>query len=123
MSEVKYELPMFSSNLISEPDIFIKNMDVEIIIAGYDDEDTFSRICVKFSSVLGMKQTSARFTPNLYGAYDKIVQMSESEWLKEMQELNNDDYNYWNPNHYVMYLDGIGLYQFIAKSVEVREFE
>lgn len=123
MSEVKYELPMFSSNLISEPDIFIKNMDVEFIIAGYDDEDTFSRICVKFSSVLGMKQTSARFTPNLYGAYDKIVQMSESEWLKEMQELNNDDYNYWNPNHYVMYLDGIGLYQFIAKSVEVREFE
>lgn len=123
MSEVKYELPMFSSNLISEPDILIKNMDVEIIIEGYDDEDNFSRICVKFSSVLGMKQTSARFTPNLYGAYDKIVQMSESKWLKEMQELNNDDYNYWKPNHYVMYLDGIGLYQFIAKSVEVRERE
>ncbi len=123
MSEIKYELPMFSSNLISEPKITIKNMDVEIVIEGYDDEDVFSRISIKFLSVLGMKQTSARFTPNLYGAYDKIVQITESEWLKEMQKLNNEDYSYWKPNHYVMYLDGIGLYQFIAKSVEVMEHE
>lgn len=123
MNEVKYELPMFSSNLISEPNIIIKNMDVEIIIEGYDDEELFSRICIKFSSVLGMKHTSARFTPEMYGAYDKIVQLSESEWLKEMQKLNNDDYCYWKPNHYVMYLDGMGLYQFIAKSIEVTKNE
>ena len=45
------------------------------------------------------------------------------EGLKEMQELNNADYSYWNPNHYVMYLDGVGLYQFIARGVEVREYE
>lgn len=123
MGEVIYELPMFSSNLISEPKITIKNMDVEIVIEGYDDEDVFSRISIKFLSVLGMKQTSARFTPNLYDAYDKIVQITESEWLKEMQKLNDEDYSYWKPNHYVMYLDGIGLYQFIAKEVEVRDCE
>ena len=121
MSEIKYELPMFSSNLVSEPNITIKNMDVEIVIEGYDDEDNLSKIGIVFSCVLGMKHTSARFTPNLYGAYDKIVQITETEWLKEMQKLNNEDYSYWNPKHYVMYLDGIGLYQFIAKSVEVRE--
>lgn len=121
MSKIKYELPMFSSNLVSEPNITIKNMDVEIVVEGYDDEDIFRRICIKFSSVLGIKQTSARFTPNLYDAYDKIVQIKGSEWLKEMQELNNDDYSYWKPNHYAMYLDGMGLYQFIAKSVEVIE--
>ena len=38
-----------------------------------------------------------------------------------MQALNKADYNYWRPNHYVMYLDSMGLYQFIARSVEVRE--
>ncbi len=121
MSEIKYELPMFSSNLVSEPNITIKNMDVEIVIEGYDDEDNLSKIGIVFSCVLGMNHTSARFTPNLYGAYDKIVQITETEWLKEMQELNNEEYSYWNPKHYVMYLEGIGLYQFIAKSVEVRE--
>lgn len=31
-SEIKYELPMFSSSLESEPQIEFKNMDVKIII-------------------------------------------------------------------------------------------
>lgn len=123
MNEIKYEFPMFSSNLICEPDITIRHMDVIIKLEGYDDNGVLSKICVTFSSVLGMKQTSARFTPKLYGAYDKIVEVLDSEWLLEMCQINKDDYDYWNPKHYLMYLDGMGLYQFIAKSLKVEKYD
>ena len=33
-SEIKYELPMFSSNLENEPQIEFKNMNVKITIKG-----------------------------------------------------------------------------------------
>ena len=38
-SETKYELPMFSSNMEKEPQIEFKNMDVKIVIEGYDEND------------------------------------------------------------------------------------
>lgn len=123
MNEIKYELPMFSATLIREPDIIIKGMDVVIKLEGYDDNDIISKTCITFSSVLGLKHTSERFTPKLYEAYDKIVEISDSEWLSEMHKLNKEDYDYWNPRHYAIYLDSFGLYQFIAKSVMVEEYE
>lgn len=95
-SEIKYELPMFSSNLENEPQI-------------------------EFVSVIGFKQTSPRFTPQLYGAYDKVVEVIDSEWLEELKEINLEDFSFWKPKHYVLYLDGFGMYQFIAQSFEVRK--
>ena len=36
-NQIKYELPMFSSSLENEPQIEFKNMNVKIIIKGYDE--------------------------------------------------------------------------------------
>ena len=35
----KYILPMFSSNLVNDPIIEIKGMQVSITISGYDDDE------------------------------------------------------------------------------------
>lgn len=118
-NEIRYELPMFSSNLIKEPSIRFENMDVKIDIEGYDEEDNLNKITITIISVLCIKQTSARFTPRLYDSYDRIVELIDSEWLKELKEINEEDFNYWKPKHYILYLDGIGMYQFIGQTFEV----
>ena len=120
-SEIKYELPMFSSNLENEPQIEFKNMNVKIIIKGYDENDVICETEIKFISVIGFKQTSPRFTPKLYGAYDKVVEVIDSEWLEELKKVNEEDFSYWKPKHYILYLDGFGMYQFIAQSLEVEK--
>lgn len=120
-SEIKYELPMFSSNLENEPQIEFKNMNVKITIKGYDENDAICETEIKFISVIGFKQTSSRFTSKLYGAYDKVVEVIDSEWLEELKKINEEDFSFWKPKHYSLYLDGFGMYQFIAQSLEVEK--
>lgn len=86
-----------------------------------DDEDNLVKIAITFVSVLCIKQTSARFTPKLYDSYDRIVELTDSDWLMELKEINEEDFDYWKPKHYVLYLVGIGMYQFIAQTYEVKD--
>lgn len=118
-NKIKYELPMFSSSLTKEPNIRFKNMDVEIDIEGYDENDNLNKITITIISVLCIKKTSSRFTPILYDSYDRIVELIDSEWLEELKEINEENFNYWKPKHYILYLDGIGMYQFIGQRFEV----
>lgn len=46
--------------------------------------------------------------------------MIDSEWLKELKKINKEEFTYWNPQHYILYLDGYVMYQFIAQSLEVK---
>ena len=120
--EIKYELPMFSSNLAKNPKLRFENMDIKIDIQGYDCEDNFSEITITMRSVLCFKKTSARFTPRLYESYDKIVEIIDSDWLKELIDINEEYFNYWQPKHYILYLDAIGMYQFVGKNFDVCQY-
>ena len=61
----------------------------------------------------------ARFTSELYDSYDRIVELIDSEWLVELKDVSKEDINYWNPKHYIMYLDGGGMFHFTAQGYEV----
>ena len=122
-NEIKYELPIFSSSLKQDPVIESKDMDMGIELIGMDEESRLRKIVIKFNSVLCNKHTSARFTPKLYGSYDRIVELVDSEWLAELKDVNKEDFNYWHPKHYIMYLDGVGMFQFIAQGYVVIEDE
>lgn len=122
-SEIKYELPIFSSSLEKEPIIDYKDLNMKIELIGTDAENRLRRIKIKFNSVLCNKHTSARFTPKLYESYDRIVELADSEWLTELKNINKEYFNYWNLKHYIIYLDGFGMYQFIAQGYEVVEYE
>ena len=67
------------------------------------------------------KNQLPRFTSELYDAYDKVVEVIDSEWLEELKKVNEEDFSYWKPKHYILYLDGFGMYQFIAQSLEVEK--
>ena len=55
-SEIKYELPVFSSNLEQDPVIESKDMNMEIELIGMDEENRLRKIIIKFNSVLCNKQ-------------------------------------------------------------------
>lgn len=82
ISEIKYELPIYSTTLEKDPVVESKDMDIEIELIGVDEE-----------------------------------------WLEELKGINEETYNYWKPKHYIMYLDEVGMFQFIAQGFEVIENE
>ena len=58
------------------------------------------------------------FTAEMYDAYDTVVEIVDSEWLMTMKKMNETDFNFWQPKDFAVYLDGMGLYQFVAKGFE-----
>ena len=110
---------MFSSNLVNDPIIEIKGMQVSITIAGYDDEEKFSEIILKFYSVIEFTKTSPVFGI-IAGAYDTLVEVQNSERLIELETINNHEYSFWSPKRYALYLDGYGFFQIFAKEFEVK---
>ena len=80
-NEIKYELPIFSSNLEKDPVIEFEDMNITIKIIGADERNRLREMAIRFNSVLCNKHTSVRFTPKLYNSYDRIVELVDSEWL------------------------------------------
>ncbi|MDD4688791.1 MAG: hypothetical protein PHE51_03470 [Eubacteriales bacterium] len=122
-SYIKYELPIFSSSLINNPVVKPEDMNIILELTGFDEKDKLKKIIIQFNSVVCYKYTLAGFTPKLYNSYDKIVELKESEWLQELKNINQEKFSYWKPSHYIIYLDEVGMFQFIAKGYEVTEYE
>jgi len=119
-SIVQYELKMFSSNLSESPSIVFDGMDIIIDVKGYDDIDKYHECRIKFNSVIGFQYAMAGFTTTL-NSYDKIIEIADSEWIKQYKDTNKEEISYWKPKHYAIYLDEVGLYQFLAQSLYVEE--
>lgn len=113
-----FELPMLSSLLNHEPELLIRGLDISMILDGKDPSDANRHVCLSFKNVLCHKHTSERFTAEMYDAYDTVVEIVDSEWLMTMKKMNETDFNFWQPKHFAVYLDGMGLYQFVAKGFE-----
>lgn len=121
--KMKYELPIFSSALEKNPIIKSKDMNIEIELIGIDEENKLRKIIIKFNYVICNKHVLSRFTSKLYDSYDRIVELVESRWLEELKIINEEEFSYWNPKHYIIYLDEIGMFEFIAQGYEVIEYE
>ena len=75
----------FSSNLEKEPEIQITGLEVAIRISGYDDEEQFSEVLLKFQSVLEFTRTSSKFGIT-EGSYDTVIKIENSKRLAELKE-------------------------------------
>ena len=122
-SEIRYDLPIYSTTLEKDPVIKTKGMDMWLELIGEDEEKRRRKISIRFNTVLCHKHTSARFTPILYDSYDRVVELLDSDWLQELKSINQDEFNYWGLKHYILYLSDIGMFQFIAQECEIIEYE
>ncbi len=50
-------------------------------------------------------------------AYDKLVALGESDWLKQVRSQSHQDLD--SARHYRIFIDEVGAYDVIARSVEL----
>lgn len=122
-TEIKYQLPFFSQTLSSDPIIKFDHLDVIMKLEGYDEKDYLRKVCITFEIVQCYKHTSEMFTPKLYGAYDKVVELKDSTWIQEMKKINEEKFRFWQLRHFAVYLDSIGMYEFMAQGCKVETNE
>lgn len=109
-----WELPILSSELEEEVKLETDNANTILFI-------NHSKIKIKiiFDTALCHLHTSERFTKAMLNAYDTIVEIEDSDWINELRELNRSDFDFWKLKHYAIYIEKMGMYQFIARKYEV----
>jgi hypothetical protein len=107
-----WDLPVLSSEVDK---ISVLHNGCSITITGYNINGG-EKYRLHFDVVLCYRHTSERFTKHLYDSYDTLVEIEESDWLKKLKQLNEDDFSFWKPRHYAIYLDSVGLYEIISNN-------
>ncbi len=118
-----WEIPMISHELEDDFQVIIDGSTISLSIQ-YSNPffpDIKQKTIITFDTVLCYRYTTDCFTRELYDAYDTLVKIDVSQWLKEIKQMYSYEYNILQPKHYAVYIDSRGLYEFIAKDYEVRE--
>jgi hypothetical protein len=118
-----WSLPILSSEIEEGVNISNDGMDIVLSFKYALESDRQKKYEIRFESVLCHMHTSERFTPKMFDSYDTLVSLEESEWLDSLKILNSRDFEFWKPKHFVIYFDGSGQYQFIAREFIVSEKE
>ena len=88
----------------------------------YDKDGVIYNSGLRFEKVRAHSHVAEIHCPawKIEKAYDKLVKISESKWVEELNESTADDQrNSWFLNHYMIYFDSDGCYEIIADSWEV----
>jgi len=118
-----WSLPILSSEIEEGVSISSDGMDIILSFKCLLESSRQKKYEIRFESVLCHMHTSERFTTKMYDSYDTLVSLEESEWLNNLKILNSRDFEFWKPKHFVIYFDGSGQYQLIAREFIVSEKE
>ncbi len=114
------------STAVGSAQLLYGNADV-LLRFDYSDEahnDTEFNTSILFKTVLGFKHDSEGFATTTMDAYDRLVEIADSNWLSEYQKANPRIADLFSIKHYAIFLKSCGLYEFIAKDfaiLKVRE--
>ncbi|AVK84466.1 hypothetical protein C3943_13240 [Lysinibacillus sp. B2A1] len=120
-----WEFPVPSNCISTSVSLSYRQGDA-IILFDYYDIDYDDKIFnggLKFISTVAHRHSSEKFTKYVSGTYDKLVTIEDSNWVKELKSLSPE----WainQLNHYAIYLDSYGLYEFIAHEfyiIDIKE--
>jgi hypothetical protein len=74
---------------------------------------------LSFNQVYALRQRSERYCTvwHIEDTYDTLVEVEDSSWVKELREDMSEHYRKdWRPHHYMIYLDSVGCFEFLAES-------
>jgi len=74
-----------------------------------------------FDAVVGFKHDSEGFAATLMDAYDRLVEIVDSDWVAEYRKTNPRIADLFDIKHYAIFLKSCGLYEFIAKSHAIQK--
>jgi len=98
-----------------------------VLLFDYYDENNNDKIFnsgILFETTITHRHSSEKVTKFISGTYDKLVEVKNSEWVKELTIISPEWVKYWEVRHYAIYLDSYGLYEFIAKGfslIDIKE--
>lgn len=122
VNKIIYELPMFSTLLDSPPKIDFVKGDVLISLSGYDADEHFHSIILKFHSVFEFAKTYSNFASSVE-AYDKVVELTDSKRIIELKSRNKilfESLTLKAPiKHFSLFLDSYDIYNIICLHFEV----
>ena len=97
--------------------------DAWLLFDYYDENknDAVFNSGIVFDAVQAHRHSTEKFTKYLLGAYDRLVEIIDSEWVEQLIEVNKGIADYWNIKHYAIFLDSNGLYEFIARDYKILE--
>lgn len=90
----------------------------------YFDEENDDKIFnsgIVFDAAVAHRHSSEKFTKFISQAYDKLIEIEDSEWVKELSSISSEWAEFWKIKHYAIYLDSYGLYEFIASGYSLTE--
>ena len=94
--------------------------DAWLLFDYYDEnQDAIFNSGLMFEAVQAHRHSSEMFTVSLMGAYDCLVEIVDSEWVKELNEINKQTADFWGIKHYAIFLKSNGLFEFIARGYEI----
>jgi hypothetical protein len=77
---------------------------------------------IVFKQVSAFRKRSERLSRvwHMDKAYDTLVEIEKSSWVAELANDVPEPYRAdWKPHHYMIYLDSVGCFEFLAQSWEV----
>lgn len=119
-----WEFPVPSTNIWKGVHLFYPGADVYLLFDYVVDVAGNSEIKnsgIVFEGVMSHKHTSEKFLTSLMNSYDTLVEIVDSDWVKQFYKINFKIAAYWNLKHYAIFLDSNGLYEFLARGYEVLE--
>ena len=117
-----WELPV-PSTLVQGEQLICSGADALLRFDYYDTEknDAMFTAGILFKTVLGFKHDSEGFATTLMDAYDRLVEIVDSDWVAEYRKTNQRVADLFNIKHYAIFMKSCGLYEFIAKRYIVQE--
>jgi len=86
-----------------------------------EKDDKIFNSGIIFDAAVAHRHSSEKFTKFISEAYDKLIEIKDSDWVKELTLLSSEWSNFWKIKHYAIYLDSYGLYEFIASGYSLME--
>jgi len=95
----------------------------DVIRFGYFENDSEFKGGIRFNRVRALRKRAESLCTvwHVEGAYDTLVEVKNSPWIQELQADITDKQNtglQWAMNHYMIYLDSVGCFEFVAESWE-----
>jgi len=118
-----YTVPVPSTNFTREAYLDCSGITPELRY-GYESETAEYCARIRFEKVAALRTRSERFCSawHIEGAYDTLVEVTESSWIAEI--LGDVPAQYraeWMPRHFMIYLDSVGCFEFLAQSWEALQ--
>jgi hypothetical protein len=96
-------------------------LNIKLSLTGFnDDENREYNVDIIFLTTLCYLHNCNSFLPEIYeNSYENIIVLEDSLWLKKIEQKNKQEYLFWKLKHYAIYFHDDGMYEFLARNVEV----